>query len=90
MPIPYHGPTSRDPRALPKMGTPLADHALVPIAQTGFAYQVPVITYVVQSSDRIADVARRLYGSNTPSTRKLIRESGFYPGSVIHVPAKTN
>lgn len=88
MPIPYHGPTS--PQFAPKLGTPVADTQDVSIHSAQFVYQVPMITYVVQPDDSLAEVARRLYGVNTPDTRNAIRNAGFHPGSVINVPARTH
>lgn len=85
MPIPYHGPTSS--QFAPNMGAPVADEQVLPIAAFNNVYRVPHVSYVVSDSDTLADVARRLYGANTPDTRNRVRNAGFYPGSIIHVPA---
>lgn len=87
MPIPYHGPTSA--QFAPRLGNVYADETIIPLQSTGYAYQVPHITYVVQSGDTLAEVTKRLYGSNTPDNRRKVRNAGFYPGSVIHAPALT-
>lgn len=88
MPIPYHGPTSA--QFAPHMGQPIASEQIVPIATQGFVYQTPHITYVVQEGDSLGDVARMLYGANTPESRKALRNAGFHPGSVINIPVNTN
>lgn len=87
MPIPYNGPTSAQFR--PFMGDTFADQQVLPVAAFNLPYIVPHITYVVQDNDTLADVARRLYGVNNRESRNMVRNAGFYPGSVINVPAHT-
>lgn len=84
MPIPFHGPTSA--QFAPDMGSAVADNQVLPIAAFGFVYRTPHISYVVQPGDTLGDVARTLYGNNSPDSRNRVRNAGFYPGSIIHVP----
>lgn len=85
MPTPYVGPTSSQFR--PHLGSTYASETIVPIQVVGFAPHVPHISYIVQPEDTLADVTKRLYGSNTPENRKKVRNAGFRTGNVIHVPA---
>lgn len=85
MPIPYHGPTSA--QFAPKLGQALASNQVVPLQSTGFAYQPPMVSYVVQPEDTLSTVTQKLYGANTPANRRKVRNAGFHVGNVIHAPA---
>jgi len=84
MPAPYTGPTSN--QFAPIMGeAQLDDAGLAPMSQT-FVTGVPHITYIVQEGDTIEQVARTLYGENTPQSRARVRRGGFHVGAVHKVP----
>jgi hypothetical protein len=67
----------------PRLGYAVADAATLNPPKTQLVADGIRRVYVVQESDTLGDLARRLYGANVPQARDRIRVQGFYPGSEI-------
>lgn len=82
--MPTPAPIATSAQFRPRIPDAYADDAAASVPHTQINSTRIHHVYVIQDTDAIGEVARRLYGANVPQTRAKIMNQGFYPGSEIH------